>query len=220
VSAPVRLHNYFRSSASWRVRIALGWKNIRYEYVPVSLVHEGGEHLREAYRAVNPLQAVPTLEIDGLRLSESLAICEYLEETRPEPPLLPKNPAERAQARRIAEAVNAGIQPLQNLRVLRKLEADFHVGAAGTKAWAAHFNAVGLAGVEALCGSSAGRFCVGDAVSIADLCLVPQLFGARRFGVDVGAFPTLLRVEAALAVLPAFAEAVPARQPDCPPDQR
>lgn len=216
----VRLYNYFRSSASWRVRIALAWKGIAYEYVPVSLVKDGGEHLTEAYRAVNPLQAVPTLDIDGVKLSESLAIIEYLEETRPEPPLLPRGAIARAEARCLAEAVNAGVQPLQNLRVLRKLDADFQVGEAGKKAWAGHFNQVGLAGLERLVATTAGAYCVGDAVSVADVCLVPQLFGARRFGVDVHEFPTLLRIEAALAELPAFEAAQPSRQPDCPPDQR
>ena len=213
------LHGYFRSSASWRVRIALAWKQLPYTYVPVSLLKDGGEHLSDAYRAINPLQAVPTLMVDGRPLSESLAIIEFLEETCPEPALLPREPFARAQARRIAEAINAGMQPLQNLRVLRKLDQDWQVGDEGKKAWAAHFNLVGLRALERLVQGSAGRYCVGDTVTVADLCLVPQLYGARRFGVDVAAFPTLLRIEAALMELPAFAEAVPAKQPDCPPGQ-
>jgi maleylpyruvate isomerase len=215
----VRLHGYFRSSASWRVRIALAYKGIPYEYAAVNLVRDGGEQYSDAYRAINPLQAVPTLEIDGHRLSESLAILHYLEETRPSPPLLPAESYARAQVRRIAEAINAGIQPLQNLRVLVKLDAEFHAGDAGRKAWAAHFNEVGLRSLERLVQASAGRCCVGDEVSMADLCLVPQLYGARRFGVDVAAFPTLLRVEAELMRLSAFADAVPSKQPDCPPGQ-
>jgi len=213
------LHGYFRSSASWRVRIALAWKQLPYTYVPVSLLKDGGEHLSDAYRAINPLQAVPTLVVDGKPLSESLAIIEFLEETCPEPALLPREPFARAQARRIAESINAGMQPLQNLRVLRKLDQDWQVGDDGKKAWAAHFNLVGLRALERLVQGSAGRYCVGDAVSVADLCLAPQLYGARRFGVDVTAFPTLLRIEAALMELTAFADAVPAKQPDCPPGQ-
>jgi maleylpyruvate isomerase len=214
MTATVRLHNYFRSSASWRVRIALAWKQVAYEYVAVSLVKDA--HLTDAYRELNPLQAVPTLEIDGLRLAESLAILEYLEETRPEPPLLPKNPGERAQTRRIAEAVNAFIQPFQGPRVTKQLHARFGADAEAQKAWSAHFNEVGLAGVEALVRASAGRYCVGDDVSFADLCLVPQLYGARRFGVDVSAFPTLVKVEAELVKLPAFVAADPSNQPDFP----
>ncbi len=215
----VRLHNYFRSSASWRVRIALNFKGISYEHVPVNLVKDGGEQHSEAYGRVNPLGAVPTLEIDGHRLSESLAIMEYLEETRPTPALLPKDPYLRAQARRAAEAVNAGIQPLQNLRVLKHVETTFGVGEEGRKAWAGHFNAVGLAALERLATQTAGAYLVGDAITLADVCLAPQLYSGRRFGVDVQQFPTLLRIEAQLMKHPAFAEAVPSKQPDCPPGQ-
>jgi len=214
-----RLYNYFRSSASWRVRIALNFKGIPYEYVPVNLVKDGGEQYSEGYRRVNPLQAVPTLEVDGHRLSESLAIIHYLDETRPTPPLLPRDPFARAQARRIAEAVNAGIQPLQNLRVLAKVDADFKAGEAGRKAWAGHFNAVGLAGIERLLAETAGRYCVGDEVSLADVCLAPQLYSARRYGVDVAQFSRIAAIEAELVKLPAFADAVPSKQPDCPPGQ-
>ena len=215
----LRLHGYFRSSASWRVRIGLAYKGLAYEYVPVSLVAGGGEHRTEAYAQVNPLQAVPTLELDGRRVSESLAILELLEELHPTPPLLPRDPFDRAAARRIAEAVNAGIQPLQNLRVLQKISADFEADEAARKAWAGHFNAVGLAALERLVQETAGRYCVGDAVTVADVCLVPQLYGARRFGVDVAAFPTLLGIEERLVALEAFAGAHPSLQPDCPPGQ-
>ena len=215
----LKLYGYFRSSASWRVRIALKFKGLEYEYAPVSLIKDGGEHLTDTYRAVNPLQAVPTLVVDGRPLSESLAIIEFLEDVQPEPALLPKDPFARAQARRIAESINAGIQPLQNLRVLKKLDQDWNVGEAGKKAWAGHFNLVGLRALERLVSETAGKYCVGDEVSLADCCLVPQLYGARRFGVDVAAFPTLLRIEAELMQLPAFADAVPGRQPDCPPGQ-
>jgi maleylpyruvate isomerase len=216
----IRLHNYFRSSASWRVRIALLYKQIPFEYVPVNLIRDGGEQHTEAYRTVNPLGAVPTLEIDGLRLSESLAILEYLEETRPTPPLLPSTPALRAQARRAAEAVNAGIQPLQNLRVLSHVQTTFGVGDEGRKAWAGHFNAVGLTALERLVQQTAGRYVIGDQITVADVCLAPQLYSARRFGVDVQQFPTLLAIETELMKHPAFAGAVPSKQPDCPPGQQ
>ncbi len=216
----VRLHNYFRSSASWRVRIALAWKGIAYEYVPVNLVAGGGEQWSEAYRRVNPLRAVPTLELDGRRVSESLAIIELLEELYPEPALLPREPFARAAARRLAEAVNAGIQPLQNLRVLKKLETDFGAGEDARKAWAGHFNQAGLMVFETLVRETAGAYCVGDTVSVADLCLAPQLYSARRYGVDVAAFPTISAIESRLNQLPAFAGAHPSRQPDCPPELR
>ncbi len=216
----MRLHNYFRSSASWRVRIALAWKGLAYEYVPVNLIADGGEQWSERYRAVNPLRAVPTLELGGRRVSESLAIIELLEELHPEPALLPVEPFARAAARRIAEAVNAGIQPLQNLRVLKKLETDFGAGDEARKGWAGHFNKVGLEVIEALLQETSGTYCVGDAVSLADVCLAPQLYSARRYGVDVAAFPLISAIEARLNALPAFAGAHPSKQPDCPPELR
>ena len=214
----VILYNHFRSSASWRVRIALNWKGVAFEYVPISLVT--GEHRTAEYRAHNPLQAVPTLAIDGHELSESLAIIEYLEETRSEPPLLPKGALDRALVRRLAEAFNAGTQPLQNLRVLNRLESQFGADAAAKKVWVAHFVTEILGGVEQLMQSSAGQFSFGDRVSVADVCLIPQLYGARRFGVDLTKFPTISRVEQQLNVLPAFERARPALQPDCPPEER
>ncbi|MFM2153296.1 MAG: glutathione S-transferase zeta 1 [Pseudomonadota bacterium] len=216
----VRLYNYFRSSASWRVRIALAWKGLPYEYVSVNLVANGGEQWSEAYRQVNPLRAVPTLELDGRRVSESLAIIDLLEELHPEPALLPKEPFARAAARRLAEAVNAGIQPLQNLRVLKKLETDFGADEDARKAWAGHFNRAGLEVIEALLQETAGAYCVGDAVSVADVCLAPQLYSARRYGVDVATFPTITAIETRLNALPAFAGAHPSKQPDCPPELR
>jgi maleylpyruvate isomerase len=215
----LRLHNYWRSSASYRVRIGLGLKGQPWEYVAVDIVrggvdHRGGQH-DDAYRAKNPMGQVPLLEVtedDGraLTLVQSLPILEYLDERWPTPPLLPTGRAERAQARALAEIVNAGIQPLQNLTTTRKVTA---LGG-DDRAWVADFIRTGLTAFDAQAAASAGRFCVGDAPSIADCCLVPQLYSARRFGVDPAAWPRLCAIEAACHELAAFVDAHPDRQPD------
>lgn len=210
----VKLYNYWRSSASYRVRIALFHKGIPFEYVPVNLA--GGAQLEDAYAAVNPARAVPTLLIDGETISESMAIMEYLDEARPGPALLPKGAAARAQVRRLAEQVNSGVQPYQNLHLLKKLRTDFGANDAQVQAWAGHYNRVGLEKLEALLARTAGRCSFGDEVSIADLCLIPQTYSARRFGVDPAAFPTVARVEQHLLSLPAFQKAHPDAQPDAP----
>lgn len=210
----VRLHSYFRSSASWRVRIALAWKGIEYEYVPVHLVRDGGEQHSAAYRALNPLRSVPTLEIDGVVLAESLAIIEYLEETRPNPPLLPSDPVQRARVRQLAEVVNSGIQPVQNLRVLQKLGRDWNADDAARAHWARHWIELGLEALEKLLERHSGTYSVGDDVTVADVCLVPQLYNARRFGVELAPFENVRRIEDALGQLPAFQAAAPDKQPD------
>jgi maleylpyruvate isomerase len=208
----VKLYGYWRSSSSWRVRIALSWKRLPFEYAPVHLLRDGGEQWAPAHRARSPMGKVPVLELDdGRHLTESMAILAYLDEEHPEPPLLPRDPFLRARARMLAEMVNSGIQPLQNLEVLRHVK---DVLGRDEKAWAAGWNARGLAALETAAGETAGRFCVGDAPSIADVYLVPQLYAARRFGVSLEATPTLVRIEAACAALPAFAESHPDRQPD------
>lgn len=212
------LYGYWRSSASYRVRIGLALKGLSYGTSPVHLLRGGGEQLGEAYREKNPMGQVPTLEVieEGrapLRLAQSLAILEYLDERFPEPPLLPASAEERATARQLAETVNAGIQPLQNLSVLRHLK---NLGV-DERAFARRWNEAGLAALEALASRTAGAFLVGDAVSMADCCLVPQLYAARRFGVDPAAYPTLARVEAACLALPAFRAAEPDAQPDAEP---
>ncbi|HVV86672.1 MAG TPA: maleylacetoacetate isomerase [Kofleriaceae bacterium] len=215
----LRLHSYWRSSASYRVRIGLGLKQLAYDYVAVDIVRggaqgKGGQH-DDAYRALNPMGQVPTLEIadDGaapLHLVQSLAILEYLDERWPAPPLLPATREARAQARALAEIVNAGIQPHQNVTTLRKVKA---LGG-DDAAWIVDFVRAGLTAFDAQAASSAGRFCVGDAPTVADCCLVPQLYSARRFGVDPAAWPRLAAIDAACAALPAFAAAHPDRQPD------
>jgi maleylpyruvate isomerase len=215
---PYRLHNYWRSSASYRVRIGLGLKGLPYEYVAVNIVAPGGgDQHAEAYREKNPQAQVPTLEIPGPGgprfLAQSLPILEYLDEVHPDlPRLLPPDPFDRARARQIAEAVNAGIQPFQNLPVLAEVE---RLGG-DRAAWARRWNERGLEALERLVAATAGRFAVGDAPSIADCCLVPQLYSARRFGVDTAPFPSLARVEQSCAALDAFARAAPERQPDAP----
>ena len=217
----MKLYDYWRSSSAWRVRIALAWKGIAYERVAVNLLPGQDQQRTAAFREKNPLGQVPVLEVEGpppLRLTQSLAILEYLEETHPRPPLLPADPAARARARALALLVVSGIQPLQNIRLLMRLKAM----GADERAFAADNIAAGLAALEIEAAAEAaapgaGRFLVGDAASFADVCLVPQLYNARRWGVDLQPMPRLLAVEAACAALPAFAAAVPERQADAPP---
>ena len=211
------LHSYWRSSCSWRVRIALALKGLPFRYAAVNLVQE--EQFSAAHRARNPMTTVPVLEVEEagrtLRLVQSMAILEWLEERHPAPPLLPRDPAGRARVRAIAEDVNSSIQPYQNASTMKWLR-ERHPGAGDDVAFTGHFLARSMAGLEEAVRDGAGRFCHGDEVTLADLFVVPQLYGARRFGVDVASFPTLLRVEAACAALPAFVSALPERQPDAP----
>ena len=205
------LHNYYRSSTSYRVRIALEMKGLSYTYVPHHLRH--GEHLEPAYLAVNPQGLVPALEAADAVLTQSLAIIEWLDETHPTPPLLPKDPLRRAKVRAFAMALACDTHPVQNLKVLARLR---QLGLPEEKVteWAAWANREGLSACETLIADEAGPFCFGDKPTIADLCLVPQLANARRFGVDVSVFPRLLQAEAAAKNLKAFADAAPDRQPD------
>jgi maleylpyruvate isomerase len=207
------LHNYWRSSASQRVRIGLALKGLAYEYISVNLAT--GMQLDPAYRDKNPMQQVPTLEVtedDGTRraLTQSLPILEWLQDRVPAPAILPADPYLRARARALAELINAGIQPHQNLTTLKRIK---ELGG-DDKHWPKAFIADGLAAYAKACADVAGAFSVGDAPSIADCCLIPQLASARRFGVDPTQFPTLLAIETRCAALPAFADAAPDRQPD------
>jgi len=216
------LHSYWRSSCSWRVRIALHHKRLPFAYAAVDLA--AGDQFSAAHRARNPMTTVPLLEVreregETLRLAQSMAILEWLEERHPSPPLLPRDAAGRARVRAIAEDVNSSIQPFQNASTMRWLR-ERHPGAGDDLAFTSHFLAGGMTGLEEVVRDGAGRFCHGDEVTLADLLVVPQLYGARRFGVDVTRFPTLLRVEAACASLPAFVAAAPDRQPDAPPAGR
>jgi maleylpyruvate isomerase len=208
----MKLHGYFRSSASYRVRIALNLKGLLAEHLPHHL--RKGEQCAPAYLALNPQGFVPTLESDaGNILTQSLAIIEWLEETHPTPPLLPKDPLRRAKVRAFSMALACDTHPVQNLKVLARLR---QLGLPEEKVteWAAWANREGLTACEKLVAGEAGPFCFGSAPTLADLCLVPQLANARRFGVDVSAFPRLLQAEAAARALPAFAAAAPERQID------
>lgn len=208
----MKLHGYFRSSAAWRVRIALNLKGLDVEHVSHHLRHGGQRD--PAYLALNPQGLVPTLELDdGTVLTQSLAIIEWLDETRPEPALLPKAPLERGRVRAFAQAIACDTHPVQNLKVLNRLRELRHDGAVAL-AWAANVNVDGLSACEQLAANTPGPFCFGTVPSLADICLVPQLGNARRFKVDVAQFPRLLQAEAAAMELAAFRDAVPDRQAD------
>ncbi len=216
----LRRYTYWRSSSAWRVRFGLALKGLGHELVPVNLGSQ--EQFGEAHLARNPTGQVPVLEVlEGgrtLRLEQSMAILEWLEERFPDPPLLPADLDGRARVRALAEHVNSGIQPLQNALVLRLLREKVP---GWDKEWARSFIARGLDALErAVSDGGAGRFCHGDAPGLADCYLVPQLYNARRFGVDVEPYPTLRRIEEACAALAPFQAAHPDRQPDAPPPER
>lgn len=207
----MRLHGYFRSGAAWRVRIGLHWKGLAFESVPVDL--RTGAQAAPAFRALNPQGLVPVLELeDGTCLTQSLAILEWLEETHPEPPMLPADPLRRARVRAVALAIAADTHPVQNLGVLKRIEAL--AGAEASRAWARETIARGLGAVEALIAAEPGPHAVGSRPTLADIVIVPQLLNARRFGVDLAPFPRIRAVEQAAEALPAFAAAHPDRQPD------
>ncbi|XP_033498646.1 maleylacetoacetate isomerase isoform X2 [Epinephelus lanceolatus] len=207
------LHGYFRSSCSWRVRIAFALKGIEYDQAPVNLIKDGGQQLTEQYKALNPMQQVPAVEIDGITLSQSLAVIQYIDETRPGPRLLPVDPKKRAQVRMISDVIASGIQPLQNLYVIQKIGAE-------KVQWAQHFIERGFQALEPILKQTAGKYCVGDEISMADICLVPQVYNAERFKVDVGQYPTIKRLNQTLLEIEAFKVSSPSCQPDTPADLR
>ncbi len=210
----MKLFGYWRSSSAWRVRIALAFKNVDYEYVAVHL--RNGEQKAGKFSKRNAFAQVPVLEIEerGVRrtLTQSVAILEYLEERFADPPLLPPDPLARARVRQLTEMVNSGTQPLQNLSVMAHLTSI--APGADPKAWSRHFITRGLAALEATARDDAGRHLVGDSVTFADVVLVPQMYNARRFDVDLEPFETLLRAEAECETLPAFMRSHPKNQPD------
>ena len=212
----LRLYTYFRSSAAYRVRIALNLKGLAYEAVPVHILRDGGQQNQPAYRALSPLGTVPALETEGEVITQSLAIIEYLDETHQLPPLLPASVADRARVRALAQTIACDIHPVNNLRVLQYLGKHFAATQEQKDAWYRHWVGEGLRAVEQLLvgDSRTGAFCHGDAPTLADCCLVPQVFNARRFDCPLDAMPTIRRIVAACEALPAFRNAAPAMQPD------
>ena len=212
----MKLYTFFRSSASYRVRIALNLKGLDYEQLPIHLRRGGGEQWTTAYKAINPQGLVPTLEDGGRTFSQSAAIIEYLEERYPEPPLLPSDPAGRATVRGMALAIACEIHPLQNLRVLNYLRNELKLEEADVNRWARHWITLGLSALEQMVTEvpKRGKFCFGDAPSLADVVLIPQLYNARRFGCDLSRIPSLVQIEANCGALPAFSKAAPENQPD------
>ena len=221
----MKLYNYFRSSASYRVRMALELKGLDYDYVPVHLVRR--EQLAPAYAAVSPQQLVPALEVDGQVLTQSMAIIEFLDETHPQPPLLPADPWARARVRALAQAVACEIHPLNNLRVLAYLVHDMEMDDTAKNQWYHHWVRTGLEGLEGMlaqdsarretAGLPASRFCFGDSPTLADCCLVPQIFNAQRFQVDLAGLPCTMAAFEACMALPVVQRAHPSQCPDAAP---
>ena len=214
----LQLYSYWRSSAAYRVRIGLNLKGLAHEIVPVHLLHDGGQQRSDVYRGINPQQLVPVLGHGNRRLSQSLAILEYLDEVWPTPPLLPSTSRGRHRVRALSQLVACEIHPLNNLRVLQYLEQEWSVPQSERDEWVKHWIVRGFDAAEAMLAGhpSTGTYCEGDTPGLADCCLVPQVYNARRFGVDMAAYPTLSRIEAACLSLPAFEAARPERQPDAP----
>jgi maleylacetoacetate isomerase len=212
----LRLYGFWRSSATYRVRIALALKKLRYDYVPVHLARGGGEQFRTEFLQLNPQARVPTLEVDGAVLTQSMAILEWLEEAYPSPALLPVEPLSRARVRSLALVVVADIQPLQNTAVVKYLREHAGFGDREAGAWYEEWIGRGLRALETRLAADAatGRFCHADFPTLADVCLVPQCYAARRFAVDMTQFPVISRIERACNELAAFQAAAPERQPD------
>lgn len=210
----LRLYDYYRSSAAYRVRIALHLKGLDYESVPVNL--RDGAQLEADYRARNPQGLVPSLAVDGAVFPQSLAIIHYLDTLQAEPRLLPTDPHARARVEGFAYAIACDVHPLCNLRVLRYLREELAQEQAAIDAWYRHWVAAGLGGLEALAREHGGRCCVGDELSLADVLLVPQLYNARRFACSLDDYPTLVAIDARLRAIDAFARAAPERQADAP----
>lgn len=214
----LKLYSYWRSSASYRVRIALNLKRLPYEVVPVSLIDDGGAQHSAAFREINPQELIPVLR-DGQRtIRQSMAIIEYIDETWEAPPLMPPTPRERARVRGLAQLIACDIHPLTNLRVLQYLERELNVPATERDAWVRHWIRLGLHAFEQMLDEtpSTGTFCEGDTPGLADCLLVPQVYNAQRFGVELAPFPTIRRITAECLALDAFDAARPEKQPDAP----
>lgn len=212
------LYSYWRSSAAYRVRIGLNLKGLPYDIMPVHLLRNGGEQRTPEFREANPQGLVPVLQHGQRTLRQSMAILEYLDEMWPERPLLPATARDRQRVRALAQVIACDIHPLNNLRVLQYLEHEWGVPQAERETWARHWMAEGFAAFEALLHDhpSTGAFCDGEVPTLADCCLVPQVYNARRFGLDLSPYPTITRIEQACLALPAFDAARPENQPDAP----
>jgi maleylpyruvate isomerase len=209
----VRLYSYFRSSAAYRARIVLNLKGIAYETVPIHLIKDGGRNYTPEFRAINPQMRVPALATEaGDVLIQSLAIIEYLDETHPQPPLLPKDPLERAKVRAIAELIACDIHPLNNTSPLRYLKRELHQEQSTIDTWYHHWVLEGFEALEALIGD--GPYLCGKDLTLADICLVPQVANARRLKVPLDNFPKIVAADAACRALPGFIKAAPENQPD------
>lgn len=216
MSDPLKLYSYFRSSASYRVRIGLALKNLDYEYMPVHLVNNGGEQLKDDYLKVNPSAEVPTLVHNGKFLSQSLAILLYLDENFSGASLFPKESFEKNKIIQLCEIINSGIQPLQNLRVLKKMKQDYSWSDEQKNSWIQHWIALGFKSFENLIDKNTGEFCFGNSPTAADAFLVPQVYNAHRFELDMNPYPQIMRAYKACEKLDAFKKAHPANQPDTP----
>ncbi len=214
----LKLYSYWRSSAAYRVRIALNLKHLHYEIVPVHLLEAGGQHHMPEYRAIHPQSLVPALMHGHRTFRQSMAIIEYLDETWPDPPLLPATARDRARARAIAQAIACDVHPLNNLRVLQHFENVWNVPSPERDEWVRHWIREGFGAVEEMLSEhlSTGTFCDGETPGLADCCLVPQVYNARRFSVDLEPYPTIRRIYESCMAMPAFDAARPENQPDVP----
>ena len=210
----INLYSYWRSSAAYRVRIALNWKGLPYETIPVHLVKEGGQQHQLPYKELNPQELVPTIQLDGMTLGQSMAILEYLEEHYPERPLLPADNAERATVRAFALAVACDIHPLNNLRVLQYLTKELSVDEQQKQHWYSHWILHGFSALEAQLKNTTSTFCFGDEFSLADVVLIPQVYNAHRFNVSLNDFPNISRIYDNCLEVPAVQNAAPEVQPD------
>jgi maleylacetoacetate isomerase len=218
MSQDLVLYGYWRSSAAYRVRIALNLKGLAYESRPVHLINNGGEQHAPDYRALNPQQLVPCLVDHGQVFTQSMAIIEYLEETRPQPPLLPADAVGRARVRALAQVVGCDVHPLGNLRVLQHLVAQFGADDSAKGVWSRHWIGEGFQALETMLAGDVdtGRFCHGDTPTLADACLVPQVYNALRWKLPMDDFPTIQRIYDTCQTLEAFRHAAPEAQPDAP----
>lgn len=214
----IKLYSYYRSSSSYRVRIALNLKGLEHEIIPVHLLKDGGEQFSEAFTQINQAHKIPALDYNGDIIAQSVAIIEFLDEAHPETPLLPKDRRQKALARQLIEIINSDIQPLQNLAVLKKLIADHNFTDDQKVTWIRHWISLGFESYEALLQKTAGEYSVGDTPSMADCFLIPQVYNAKRFQVDLSRFPTIARINEKALKHPAFIDAHPDNQIDTPKD--